>query len=221
MQFDTANAAIGRKVAALRTDSGLLQAQLAERLTEKLGKRVDPTTITRLERGQRPVTVVELLALGDIFAVPATTLMPERGVVEQELSNWTHRVESLDRQRIELEASLARLQDDIEGGTMIAAAFTTLRDYQQTGRSSGVYDALDELAQYAETLSDRTPITERIDYRAILRDLNVDPELIERALYDAEDPDSDSFIQYTRAARTIARELGFTLQPQPDEQDQP
>ena len=221
MQFDTANAAIGRKVAALRTDAGLLQAQLADRLSEKLGKKIDPTTITRLERGQRPVTVVELLALGDIFAVPATTLMPERGIIEQELSNWLYRTEVLSHQKDEIETSLNQVTADIENSTYISAAFVALRDYQQTGDTTQVYAALDTLGSYAETLTERTPLAERIDYPAILRDLGFDPTLIERALTEAEDPDTDGFVQYTRAARTVARELGFDYQPLPDDQDQP
>jgi transcriptional regulator with XRE-family HTH domain len=63
------NKSIGANVAALRTEAGWSQAELAERWGNALGHRVDPTTVTRLERGRRPTTVHELVQLARLFDV--------------------------------------------------------------------------------------------------------------------------------------------------------
>lgn len=60
------------------------QAELAGKLAEQLGKdRVDPTSITRLERGTRTITVNELVALAQIFGVREEVLLapPDAGAV--------------------------------------------------------------------------------------------------------------------------------------------
>lgn len=63
-----ANKVVGRNVAALRGD--MSQAYLGALLAKELGKaRVDPTSITRLEKGARAITVNELVGLARIFGV--------------------------------------------------------------------------------------------------------------------------------------------------------
>jgi transcriptional regulator with XRE-family HTH domain len=48
---------------------------LAEKLAARTGRdRIDPTTITRLEAGKRPITVNELVALASIFGVSVEDL---------------------------------------------------------------------------------------------------------------------------------------------------
>lgn len=74
MQPRTANDHVGSNVAALRGE--MSQSDLAAALAKKLGKeKIDPTTITRLESGKRPITVNELVALADILKVDITTLL--------------------------------------------------------------------------------------------------------------------------------------------------
>jgi transcriptional regulator with XRE-family HTH domain len=63
MQPDDVNKAIGANVAALRSERGWSQGELAEHWGNALGHRIDPTTVTRLERGRRPTPVHELIAL--------------------------------------------------------------------------------------------------------------------------------------------------------------
>ncbi|QUD82105.1 helix-turn-helix transcriptional regulator [Gordonia polyisoprenivorans] len=70
----TANENVGRNVAALRGSRS--QGELANELAQRLGKdRIDPTTITRLEAGKRPITVNELVALADILSVDVPVLL--------------------------------------------------------------------------------------------------------------------------------------------------
>lgn len=73
---ESANTRVGKAVARLR--KGMSQAELARRLAKQLGKpNVDPTTITRIERGKRAITVDELAAFAQIFGVPESDLLED------------------------------------------------------------------------------------------------------------------------------------------------
>uniref|UniRef100_UPI000480050C helix-turn-helix domain-containing protein n=1 Tax=Rhodococcus sp. UNC363MFTsu5.1 TaxID=1449069 RepID=UPI000480050C len=86
MQIARTNAIVGARIAELRAIAEMSQAQLAQKLASKLAKdSIDPTTITRLERGSRPITVVELVALAEIFGLPTESLIPKTRIVEQHL----------------------------------------------------------------------------------------------------------------------------------------
>ena len=76
MQTDPneANKVVGRNVAALRGE--MSQAHLGALLAKELDKeRVDPTSITRLEKGTRAITVNELVGLARIFGVHTEYLL--------------------------------------------------------------------------------------------------------------------------------------------------
>jgi transcriptional regulator with XRE-family HTH domain len=70
VQPDEIKAVIGRNVAHFRARHDWSQAELAERWGKALGRRIDPTTVTRLERGKRPIAVDELIVLADVFGLP-------------------------------------------------------------------------------------------------------------------------------------------------------
>lgn len=66
---------VGRRVADGRNVAGMSQAQLAAKLANWLGKPVDPSTITRLELGRRPISVEEIVALALILGVEPGQLL--------------------------------------------------------------------------------------------------------------------------------------------------
>ncbi|MGR6582335.1 helix-turn-helix domain-containing protein [Rhodococcus qingshengii] len=106
----------GQLVAKFRVDKGLSQTALAARLSEEIGKNVDPTTITRMERGSRPTSVVELYALANIFGVSARDLLPGHHDSPTELAarQLKFTEANLRRERIQAEARLSELGRDIE-----------------------------------------------------------------------------------------------------------
>lgn len=71
----------------MRVDRGWSQGRLAELLGEKLGKRIDPTAITRTEAGKRPIPSAELVAYAELFGVSVDYLVRSddewSGLVEQ------------------------------------------------------------------------------------------------------------------------------------------
>lgn len=70
---------LGSRVKQAREARGWSQERLAEKLTEALQRELKPLTVLRLEKGTRPTTVRELLALADVFGVTASALIGEEG----------------------------------------------------------------------------------------------------------------------------------------------
>lgn len=65
---------IGRWVRWARLERGWSQRELAERLAP-LGFKVDPSAITRLEKGRRPIRVDEAVAIANVFGVSMETML--------------------------------------------------------------------------------------------------------------------------------------------------
>ena len=71
--FETAEAAVGAKVRALRVERGWSQGDLADKLDE-VGWPIHQTNISKLEAGRRPIRVAELHALAAVFGLPPIAL---------------------------------------------------------------------------------------------------------------------------------------------------
>ncbi len=63
--------------------SGVSQAELARRLTDKLGRSVDRAAVNKMVKGQRDVAADEMLAIADVtgFPVPFASRAPTAPVV--------------------------------------------------------------------------------------------------------------------------------------------
>ncbi|MFC7448661.1 helix-turn-helix domain-containing protein [Rhodococcus daqingensis] len=213
MQLSEVNAIIGAKIAELRNDKSMSQAQLAMALAANLEKeRVDPTTITRLERGQRPVTAVELVALAHIFNVSTEELIPRARLVDEQVRTWLRQAGNLSVEVVSVEQELAELRAENDAATALWRAFTVLREYQASGRREGVSDALDDIAHYVESCTEGTPLGLRIDLVEVLRDMELPEELIAAGVEWAEvadDPRAADRIVPTRLARYISKHAPF------------
>ncbi len=71
---DGRNNICGIKVARLRTESGISQRALADKL-QRLGLDVDKNAIQRIESGQRFVTDIELEFLAEVFGTSVNELL--------------------------------------------------------------------------------------------------------------------------------------------------
>lgn len=72
---DDVNSRIGQRVAFLRKKNGWSQADLAFVMGEIAKKKIDPTVITRTEKGQRPIPATELVTYSELFGVPVGQLL--------------------------------------------------------------------------------------------------------------------------------------------------
>jgi transcriptional regulator with XRE-family HTH domain len=82
MQPSRVNAWVGQNVARIRNKRGWSQTDLAARLSAQLSRSIDPTTITRLERGTRPTSVKELAALAELFEQDMPDLLREPAAMD-------------------------------------------------------------------------------------------------------------------------------------------
>lgn len=202
MQLAETNAIIGARVAELRSAASMSQAHLAEALAMRLGKgKIDPTTITRLERGQRPIAVAELIALASVFNLSPSELLPEVRVIDQQLETWLREAQNLSVDMVALEAELEDLAVERDAASALWKAFKVLRRYRSDGTNAGVGDALAEIAEYVESCTDGTPLKRRIDLVTVLQDLDLSPELIAEAIESAGG--ADDGVSPTKLVRYI------------------
>ncbi|MCX4095347.1 helix-turn-helix domain-containing protein [Nocardia sp. alder85J] len=121
MQIEDVNRLIGERVADLRKGR-FSQSELAQLLSEKLGKAIDPTTVTRLEGGKRPVAATELVALAEIFGVSPAALLPDWAPDDSDPRY------QLARQRTRALVELARIRDVTYGYLRERAALQQIVD---------------------------------------------------------------------------------------------
>lgn len=126
----------GQRVANLRVGMGINQAALATRLGEELGKKIDPTTITRMERGSRPTSVVELYGLANIFGVSVGDLLPGAGGSPTEAASQQLKaaVTTIERERMLATDRVRDLERERERVEKAASAADRLRVIARTSR---------------------------------------------------------------------------------------
>lgn len=146
---------VGQRVSELRKRAGWTQAELAEKTAERLGKDMSTLTVTRIESGSRPTSVDELVALAEVFSVPAQDLLPLgsadaalRTVVEEIRINSQRVAEA----RLALEAGESRkiVLDEL------GQSLLTLNKYLRGDDLRGVADALKGFveASYSRHIAD-------------------------------------------------------------------
>jgi transcriptional regulator with XRE-family HTH domain len=70
---------VGERVALVRNEMKMTQAELAREMTVRLGREVKPLTVTRLEGGKRPISVDELIAVGEALRIDPADLLQDKG----------------------------------------------------------------------------------------------------------------------------------------------
>lgn len=74
-----------RRLTEERQRVGLSQAALAGRITDRIGRNVDPSAVARAEKHERAIRLDEAVAISDVFQVPLTSLLRERGAIDEEI----------------------------------------------------------------------------------------------------------------------------------------
>lgn len=82
---DLPGATFARRLREVRRSVDMSQAELAERVSERLGTTIDGTAVTRIEKHVRAVKLDEAVALADVLEVPLVALMTEPDAVLVEL----------------------------------------------------------------------------------------------------------------------------------------
>jgi transcriptional regulator with XRE-family HTH domain len=70
---------IGERVARVRGEMKMTQAELAREMSARLGREIKPLTVTRLEGGKRPILADEVIAASEALHVEPMTLLSDKG----------------------------------------------------------------------------------------------------------------------------------------------
>lgn len=68
-----------RRLREERERAGISQMELARRMTERLSSRIDSTTITRMEKGERTVRLDEAVVAAEALQLPLSELLSAHG----------------------------------------------------------------------------------------------------------------------------------------------
>lgn len=68
-----------RRLREERERAGVSQMELARLMTERLSARIDSTTITRMEKGERTVRLDEAVVAAEVLEVPLSELLSAQG----------------------------------------------------------------------------------------------------------------------------------------------
>lgn len=201
MKAETAHVVIGQRVAALRASAGLLQPQLAEKMAARLGKSYNATLISRLEKGQRPLTVNELIALADIFGVSEQSLISRRGPIDIAAANWQNREQDCLHRLNVARVELQQIEGEYEFTVRMASALMHLQEYTSGGCDADtVAEALQVVSQFTDSYTASTvrpmPIRDRIDITEVLVQLGVDAETIKKAAAQSITGSQTSIVLY-------------------------
>lgn len=133
---------------ARREEAGISQAELARRMTERLGSTVDKSTVTRMETGSRVIRLDDAVAAADALGAPLMALIDPRGsgldagldeawyklerakkglaAVQEETERRIREVEQLQRQFDELQSAW-QVRDDAETKADLSATYDSER----------------------------------------------------------------------------------------------
>ena len=74
-----------RRLNEERQRAGLSQAALAARITDMIGRSIDPSAIARAEKHERAIRLDEAVAIADALQVPLTSLLRDRDAIDDEI----------------------------------------------------------------------------------------------------------------------------------------
>jgi len=123
-------AVFARRLRQEREDANISQADLARRISERLGTTIDPSAITRIERKERAVRLDEAVIAAEALRLPLSALLVDSP--EEEID---HAIQQYLLQLTEAEAAWEKSRADIQRLTTAVQALTTDRElFQQNPR---------------------------------------------------------------------------------------
>lgn len=110
-----------RRLREERESSGINQTEFARRLSKRLGVKVYPTAITKIEAGTRAVKIDEAVAASEILGVALATLVTGQDSTEnrldqlrRELGRQQVRADEAQAEHQQATVAMAHIQQEIE-----------------------------------------------------------------------------------------------------------
>ena len=74
-----------RRLTEERQRAGLSQAALAARITDLIGRSMDPSAVARAEKHERAIRLDEAVAIADVLQMPLTSLLRDKDAIDEEI----------------------------------------------------------------------------------------------------------------------------------------
>lgn len=104
-----------------RARTGVSQTELATRISDRLGFTVDPTAITRIEKGERSVKLDEAVAIAEVLGVDLPALLVSTSEIER----------VLQEQRAALASAQARFEEARDEVSRLALVVRHLEEQRE------------------------------------------------------------------------------------------
>ncbi len=144
-------ATFASRVRQSREGRGWTQEELARHLAE-VGLRLDPTAITRIERGDRAVRIEEAVAIAAALRTPLNALLqPVDGVEWDHVNSLMRRYEQLSVTRAKAQEELGHIYDELVDAfakyPTVADSFRRTMDHPA---NKAWHDVLSQILQKAD-----------------------------------------------------------------------
>lgn len=123
-------AVLGANVKRAREARGWSQERLASLLSEVLERDIKPLTVLRLEKGTRPTTVAELVALANVFALGIGTLIGQDDNSDATVYPVLTRAAAARMAYLDAVAGLRKAERDLEAVDLNGASDQARQDHR-------------------------------------------------------------------------------------------
>lgn len=150
-----------RRLRGERERLGVIQVELARRMSAFLGQKVDPSAITRMEQQTRAVRLDEAVAAAKSLGVPLAVLLEDDPVGRNslELAQGLSRLEGAQKELARAHAETVRLAAVVDA---LVEEGRPLRQHAGSSAARGIGAALDP--GLAKAIDDRVPLRRNAPY---------------------------------------------------------
>lgn len=118
---ETPQAVFARRLRLERSAVGITQAELARRISERIGTTVDGSAITRIEKQERSVKLEEAVAAAQVLRVPLASLVSDKSPdqlrideLRRELELQQHRADAAEAEFRQAQAAMVAIEQEID-----------------------------------------------------------------------------------------------------------
>lgn len=116
-----------RRLTEERQRAGLSQAALAARITDVIGRSMDPSAVARAEKHERAIRLDEAVAIADVLQLPLTLLLRDRDAIDGEMDELRRDLSLYQWRLGQAEQEAQQVQDSISATRRRIAELQTAR----------------------------------------------------------------------------------------------
>lgn len=102
-----------RRLNEERQRAGLSQAALATRITDMIGRSIDPSAVARAEKHERAIRLDEAVAIADVLQVPLASMLRDRDAIDDEIGELRRDLSLYSYRMHQAEEAVQQAQDAV------------------------------------------------------------------------------------------------------------